>query len=398
MSDPIRYFEDLGPAARTRLIRRLERPGPDGLVGQENLLIRQHLRPGFRRLRPERLRQPARVLLAPLEPFLVDVEPPDGLPLVRRVLLGPLVRALAGVDVGVDWSQPLPASDDGTAFRTAVADHLAAGGDALAAGIAGEAGMPAAAVKAALRIVTRCLRHAALVADWQRDLPPFPILWIDEGLVELALARYAEAEQAEAGVGRLFLILFMRRTQDPALVKTALAAGRSPPAGMLDTVKADLPALVKHGASDELASLESALAANASGGVDYFRIARVLRAAEGSGDAEALGRRLTELIGRVANGALRTDVEALLAAEEPTPHAEEVERSLRELGALARQGLLTGVSADLGSLGEMITRQLGGGEVRPTRRRVLYGLHLLELVAGPDHADAVRRELWSRLS
>lgn len=402
MADPIRYFEDLGAAARSRLIRRLERPGADGLVGQENLLIRQHLRPGFRRLRPERLRQPARVLLAPLEPFLVDVAPPDRLPLIRRSVLAPLIRALSKGDpgdaIGIDWSQPLSPSDDVAGLRSAIVDHLSTRADDVALRIAADAGMSVPATGKALEIAARCLRHADVVAEWQGVLPAFPILWIDEPLVELAIARYAEAERIESGLGRLFLILFMRRTQDPALVKTALASGRSVPAGLMETVRVDLADVIRHGIADELATLEGALTANASAGVDYFRIARVLRAAETTGDAASLAQRLTELIGRMANGALRADVEALLSSDEPTPHAEEVERSLRELGALARQGLLTGVAPDLANLGGMIERHLAGGGDSLPRQRMIYSLHLLELVAGSDHADAVRRTCLIRTS
>ncbi|ACI97609.1 hypothetical protein [Rhodospirillum centenum] len=282
MSEPIRFFEDLDPPARQRLLRRLEKAGPDGLVPVENLLIRQHLRPGLRRLRPERQRQPARVLLLPAEPFLVDAPVSGRLPLIPRAVLSPLIRRLAGaglrLDGGrsdgerpLDWSQPLSAADE-PAARRVLAAHVARERDALATVAATGLGGDMAGARRAVAALATCLCHADRIAGWCADVPAGPILWIDDPLADLLAAQFAQAERAEDGLGTLLLLLVARRMQNPALLPAAFAAQARASAALAAASSAVVGEIAPVLAADALAFLDRPTVPEALAGIDFFRV------------------------------------------------------------------------------------------------------------------------------
>ncbi|MFC7335211.1 hypothetical protein [Rhodocista pekingensis] len=400
MSEPIRFFEDLDPAARQRLLRRLEKAGPDGLVPVENLLIRQHLRPGLRRLRPERQRQPARVLLLPAEPFLVDAPASGRLPLIPRAVLAPLIRRFAGaglrLDGGrpLDWSQPLSAAEE-PAARRVLAAHVARERDALGAVAAAGLGGDMAGARRAVTALSTCLRHADRIAGWCADVPAGPILWIDDPLADLLAAQFTLAERAETGLGTLLLLLVARRMQDPSLLPKAFAAQVRASAALVaasGTVVGEIAPVL---AADALAFLDRPTAPEALAGIDFFRVRHLLTCAELSGSRAAVAARLEHLLGRTATGALQAELAALLESGTPSVAAGEIERSLRELAALSRldgldslSGALARIEADL--IARLERTAAAGG------RDMVYHLHLLELAAGSDRADEVRRRLRPR--
>lgn len=232
-----------------------------------------------------------------------------------------------------------------------------------------------------------------MIEDWGRELPPGPILWIDSGLMERIVLAHGRATRKEGRLGRLLVVLVARRLHDPALLTAALAAAvgvAAPSAELKSDVAAVVGPLARALAADGLAGLERSAGEDALGTIDFFRIRQVLHAAAVDGKAEETEARLAALLGRVASGTLQADVEALLSGGAGSVAAGEVERSLRELSALSREGGISGLVADLTAIAAAIAARL---RLDPGGPELLYRLHLLELCGGAEMAHALYREL-----